>query len=42
MRRAAFAGDYKEFKSGIPNTLTDADCQSLMMEIAANLPANYK
>ena len=42
MRRAAFAGDYKEFKSGIPNTLTDTDCQSLMMEVAANLPANYK
>ena len=42
MRRAAFAGDYKTFKSGIPNTLTDTDCQSLMMEVAANLPANYK
>ena len=42
MRRAAFAGDYKTFKSGIPTSLGDADCKTLMIEVAANLPANYK
>ena len=42
MRRAAFAGDFKTFRQGIPTTLKDNDAQTLMMEIAANLPANYK
>ena len=42
MRRAAFAGDFKTFRSGIPTSLKENDCRMLMMEIAANLPANYK
>ena len=42
MRRAAAAGDFKTFRSGIPGALRDQDCEVLMMEIAANLPANYK
>ena len=42
MRRAAFADDFKTFRSGIPSTLKDNDAKTLMMEIAANLPANYK
>ena len=42
MRRAAFAGDFKTFRSGIPRALSDNDCQKLMMEIAASLPKNFK
>ena len=42
MRRAAFAGDFKTFRSGIPTSLKENDCRMLMMEVAANLPANYK
>ena len=42
MRRAAFAGDFKTFRSGIPRALNDNDCAALMAEIAANLPANFK
>ena len=42
MRRAAHAGDYKTFRSGIPKTLSDNDCRTLMLEIAANLPKNFK
>ena len=42
MRRAAHAGDFKTFRSGIPRTLSDNDCRALMVEIAANLPNNYK
>ena len=42
MRRAAHAGDFKTFRSGIPTALMDTDCAALMAEIAANLPANFK
>ena len=42
MRRAAHAGDFKTFRSGIPTALNDNDCAVLMTEIAANLPKNYK
>ena len=42
MRRAAFANDFKTFRSGIPRALNDKDCQKLMSEIAANLPKNFK
>jgi len=42
MRRAAYSGDFKTFRSGIPKTLSDNDCSSLMLEIAANLPKNFK
>ncbi|CAR63260.1 hypothetical cyanophage protein [Synechococcus phage S-RSM4] len=42
MRRAAAAGDFKLFRSGIPRALNDRDCRALMDEIALNLPANYK
>jgi len=42
MRRAAFAGDFKTFRSGIPRALNDNDCRALMSEIVANLPANFK
>ena len=42
MRRAAHAGDFKTFRSGIPTALNDTDCAVLMSEIAANLPKNYK
>ena len=42
MRRAAFAGDFKLFRQGIPRALNDNDCRALMSEIVANLPANYK
>ena len=41
MRRAAFAGDFKSFKVGVPN-LGDADVKTLMGEIAINLPKNFK
>ena len=40
MRRAAFAGDFKTFRSGIP-TLNDNECRAMMVEIAAKLPANF-
>ena len=42
MRRAAHAGDFKTFRSGIPGALRDQDCAALMAEIAANLPKNFK
>ena len=42
MRRAAFAGDFTSFRSGIPRALSDNDCQNLMAEIAMALPKNYK
>ena len=42
MRRAAAAGDFKTFRTGIPSALNDNDCGTLMAEIAANLPANFK
>ena len=42
MRRAAYVGDFKTFRSGIPRTLNDNDCRALMVEIAANLPKNFK
>ena len=42
MRRAAHVGDFKTFRSGIPNALNDNDCRALMVEIAANLPKNFK
>lgn len=42
MRRAAFARDFKTFRSGIPTSLNDSDCKKMMMEIAENLPVNFK
>ena len=42
MRRAAFAGDFKTFRSGIPRALNDRDCRAMMMEIKGALPANFK
>ena len=42
MRRAAHKMDYKTFRSGIPSALNDTDCKKLMVEIAENLPANFK
>ena len=42
MRRAAAAGDFKTFRSGIPTALNDIDCRALMQEIKLNLPANFK
>jgi hypothetical protein len=42
MRRAAFNMDYKTFRSGIPQSLSDKDCKAMMMEIKNNLPANFK
>ena len=42
MRRAAYSADFKTFRSGIPKTLNDNDCRALMIEIAANLPKNFK
>lgn len=42
MRRAAFAGDFKTFRSGIPSALKDADCKKLMNEIKSRLPDNFK
>ena len=42
MRRAAFASDFTAFRKGIPTKLNDNDCRSLMNEIKANLPANFK
>ena len=42
MRRAAFAGDFKTFRTGIPTALTDPDCKKLMKEIASKLPTNFK
>ena len=41
MRRAAFAGDFKSFKVGVPN-LGDADVKTLMGGIKINLPKNFK
>ena len=42
MRRAAFAGDFSTFRKGIPRALNDNDCRTLMSEIAAALPKNFK
>ena len=42
MRRAAFAGDFKTFRSGIPRALNDKDCAELMREIQNQLPKNFK
>ena len=42
MRRAAFAGDFKTFRSGIPRALNDKDCMAMMMEIKKALPSNFK
>ena len=42
MRRAAFAGDFKLFRQGIPKALNDNDCRALMSEIVTNLPKDYK
>ena len=42
MRRAAYSADFKTFRSGIPKVLNDNDCRALMIEIAANLPKNFK
>jgi len=42
MRRAAFASDFKTFRSGIPRALNDKDCLKLMSEIAVSLPKNFK
>ena len=41
MRRAAFVGDFKAFRAGIPN-LSDQDCAKMMAEISLNLPKNFK
>ena len=41
MRRAAAAGDFKLFRSGIPRALNDRDCRALMEEIKDALPDNY-
>ncbi len=30
------------FRKGIPTTLNDRDCRSLMAEIASALPSNFK
>ena len=38
MRRAAFAGDFKTFRSVFLETLNDNDCRALMKEMQANLP----
>lgn len=42
MRRAAFAGDFKTFRSGIPRALKDSDCMKLMNEIRTRLPKTFK
>lgn len=42
MRRAAFAGDFKTFRSGIPRALNDKDCLNLMNEIKSRLPKTFK
>jgi len=42
MRRAAFAGDFKTFRSGIPKALNDKECMNLMNEIKDRLPSNFK
>jgi hypothetical protein len=42
MRRAAFAGDFKTFRSGIPRALNDADAMKLMNEIRSRLPKTFK
>lgn len=42
MRRAAFAGDFKTFRSGIPRALNDADTMKLMNEIRSRLPKTFK
>jgi hypothetical protein len=42
MRRAAFAGDFKTFRSGIPRALNDKECMNLMNEIKSRLPKTFK
>ena len=42
MRRAANAGDFTAFRKGIPTSLNDRDCRSLMAEISMALPKNFK
>jgi hypothetical protein len=42
MRRAAKAGDFTAFRKGIPTSLNDRDCRSLMAEISMALPSNFK
>ena len=42
MRRAAFAGDFKTFRSGIPRALNDKECMNLMNEIQSRLPKTFK
>ena len=42
MRRAAFAGDFKTFRKGIPTALKDPDCMALMEDIKKRLPAKFK
>ena len=42
MRRAAAAGDFKQFRKGIPPALNDRDCRALMAEIADALPVDFK
>ena len=42
MRRAAKAGDFTAFRKGIPTSLNDRDCRSLMAEISMALPKNFK
>ena len=41
MRGAAYSGDFKTFRSGIPG-LNDKECADMMQEIRLNLPANFK
>ena len=42
MRRAAFAADFKTFRSGIPRALNDKECMNLMNEIKSRLPKTFK
>ena len=42
MRRAAFAGDFRTFRAGIPKALSEHDSLLLMVEISNNLPKNFK
>ena len=37
MRAAAQASNYKEFKSGIPNTLSDKDCKKLYLDVRKHM-----
>ena len=42
MRRAAFAGNFQHFRSGIPKSMNDRDCLALMNELKVALPKNFK